>query len=234
MATAAAITPMSGRARVHAPLLALQLHVERLQVAEPARQALDLQLVDVLGLVDVLHPPDAEVPDRDPGRQVLLDDLLRRRREQDLAAVAGGADPRSAVHADAHVALLAYPGLARVQSHAHLDVDVLRPPARGEIALCVHSRCDRLGGGAEGDEEGVALRVHDASAVGGEGGAQEASVLGEQLVVPVAAEVLEQRGRAFDVREEEGDGSARELAQGQSVLRRPDGNRVKRPPHPNR
>jgi hypothetical protein len=148
--------------------------------------------------------------------------------------VAGGADPRGAVHADAHVALLAYLGLARVQSHAHLDDDVLRPAARGEIALCADRRGDRLGRRAEGDEERVALRVHDPSVVRGEGGAQEASVLGEQLVVPVAAEVLQQGGRAFEVREQEGDGSARELAQGQSLLREPDGNRVNRLPHPNR
>ena len=44
------------------------------------------------------------------------------------------------------------------------------------------------------------------------------SVLGKRLVVGLVADLLEQPGRAFDIREEEGDSARREIsAQGPSI-----------------
>ena len=86
----------------------------------------------------------------------------------------------------------------------------VRPGVRGERPL--RRDCGQRGvpRPAKGDEERVALRVDLLSAVLGEGRAQDAPVLGQHLAVAVA-QLLEQAGRALDVREEEGDGPAREL-----------------------
>jgi hypothetical protein len=67
--------------------------------------------------------------------------------------------------------------------------------------LHVDCRCDGVGCRPESDEERVALGVDDASVVRGDRCPQKASVLGESLVVPVAAELLEEGRRALDVRE---------------------------------
>jgi hypothetical protein len=53
----------------------------------------------------------------------------------------------------------------------------------------------------------------------GERGAQKPLLLGESLVVGIAAEKFQQLCRALDVREEESDGAARKLAQTVSVAR---------------
>ena len=98
-----------------------------------------------------------------------------------LAAVTGRADTRCSVDADTHVALLSHLGLSRVQTHAHLDFRSFGPALRGQVALRIHGCCHGVGSGAEGDEEGVALGVHHPSIVGGEGRAQQARVLGQQL-----------------------------------------------------
>ena len=95
----------------------------------------------------------------------------------------------------------------------------MRPARSRQVALSVDGGRDGVGSRAEGDEERVALRVHHPPLVGGEGSTQQPLVLGEHLRVPVAAQLLEQPGRALDVREQEGDGPARELVHAWIVLR---------------
>jgi hypothetical protein len=71
-----------------------------------------------------------------------------------------------------------------------------------------------LSGGAcarEDVEERVALGVDLFAPVARERLAQDAPMLGEDLAVAIA-ELLEQLGRAFDVREQEGDRAAVELS----------------------
>jgi hypothetical protein len=85
-------------------------------------------------------------------------------------------------------------------------------------------RIDRGGYGiaraGERDEERVALRVHLAAAVRGEGCPQQAAVLGEQVTVGVTRLLQQVRG-PLDVREEEGDRAGR-----QRRLDRPVGPRL--------
>ena len=140
-----------------------------------------------------------------------LGQLLRRRGEQHLASVSGGTDAGGPVHAQAHVAFPAQLGLARVQAHAHLDLHPFGPGVRGQVALRIDSRGQGVGGRAEGDEERVALRVDDASLVSGESGTQKLRMLGENLVVAVAPQLLEQGRRALDIGEDESNSARRKF-----------------------
>ena len=80
-------------------------------------------------------------------------------------------------------------------SPEHLRLGALRPVVSGQRALDRDRGRERVGGAAEGDEEGVALAVDLLAPMRDEG-------LPEQL---------EQSGRALDVREQEGDGAAQTL-----------------------
>ena len=89
------------------------------------------------------------------------------------------------------------------------DPDAHRAWFEGSLSLL--SRRDRVRGSREGDEEGVALRVDLDARVSLECVPQSPAVLGQDLRIPVSV-LVEQPRRAFDVREEEGDRSARQLA----------------------
>ncbi len=112
------------------------------------------------------------------------------------------------------VALVGQLRFARVDAHADAD----RPRRKGLLRL---RRCrDRVRSLRERVEEGVALGVDLGPAVRTKGLAQEAAVLGERIRV-LAPELCEQPRRPFDVREEKGDGAARQVAHAKSVPRFP-------------
>jgi hypothetical protein len=69
---------------------------------------------------------------------------------------------------------------------------------------------DRVGRSREGDEESIALGVDLDAVVPGERSSQRGAVFGEQIGVPGAVFPEEPRG-AFDVCEEKGDGSGRQV-----------------------
>ncbi len=74
----------------------------------------------------------------------------------------------------------------------------------------------------EGEEERIALRVDLDPLMSRAGFADQAPVLGERLGVPLGAELVQKLSRALDVREEKGDGAAREVvAQARSITCRP-------------
>ena len=150
-------------------------------------------------LGDVLEPVLAEVG------QLVLDELGGRLREDDLAAVARGGDARSEVDVVADVALVGEQRRAGVQADAHAD------RARLSASVIARGRGDRPRRRGEGEEERVALRVHLDAAVGGEGLAEHATVLGERLRVRLRPELVQQLRRALDVREEERDRAGGEV-----------------------
>ena len=156
-------------------------------------------------LVDVAQVRLAEVSQLEAARELTLDELRSRARDEHLAAVSSVTDPRGFVHGKADVAGAQNRCLAGVQSHPHPYLGTLGPVVLGHRALDVRRRDDSRTGLPENDEEGVALRVDLHPAGLGEGPAQEPVVLREKLAVTVAAEVLEQARRALDVREHEGD-----------------------------
>ena len=109
------------------------------------------------------------------------------------------------MHADADVPFRADLRFSGVQPHPDLHDRVRRASGRGQVALGVDGCSDRVTGGAERDEERVALRVHDPALVGRERRLEQPPVLTEDLVVVVASELLEQPGRPLEVGEKECD-----------------------------
>ena len=86
----------------------------------------------------------------------------------------------------------------------------VKSEARGESA----GRC------REREEEGVSLRVDLDATVVGTRLAYHRAVVGERVRVPLRAELVQQRRRAFDVREDEGDGAGRKLGPHAGIIRR--------------
>ena len=133
-----------------------------------------------------------------------MQELGGGRRGQHLTPVPEVRDARAAMKADAVITLLVDRRLARVEPHADAALGTLGPFVRRESPL----RLDRCEGGIAGAgervEERVSLRVHLTTALGGERRAQDLAVISEELSVSVA-ELLEQAGRALDIREEHRD-----------------------------
>ena len=123
--------------------------------------------------------------------------------------MAGCADPRRLVHADADVQLLTDLRLARVQPHPDEELHTVGPRVGCEVALRIHRSRDRVLRAPERDEEGVSLRVDLVAAMRRERLAQDSLVLLEHVPV-LAADPLQERGRPLDIGEEERDGAARE------------------------
>ena len=76
---------------------------------------------------EVLEPMLPEIPEAHLVGHRRADQRVGRFREEDLAAMAGGADPRRAVHIDADVARPRAQRFARVQAHPDPNVGALRP-----------------------------------------------------------------------------------------------------------
>ena len=92
-----------------------------------------------------------------------------------------------------------------MNAHPHRQLEPLLRLARG---------AERAGGGREGDEERVALRVDLDAAVPLERVAQDTPMLGERSRVVIRAELVQEARRPLDVREEKGDGAGRQVGHG--------------------
>ena len=163
--------------------------LERRELALP-------ELVDALGSGEVLEPVLPQLVK--PGR----DERGGGRRDEHLAAVSRRCDTGALVHVLSDVALLREEWGTRVQPHAHLN-----GAGRKRLGHFPGSR-DRTRRGREGDEEGIALRVHFDPMMGVERLPQHAPVLCQRTRVSLCAQLVQELGRALDVREEEGDGLA--------------------------
>ena len=204
--------PREPLAEVHRLLL---LGAER---RERRRQPVDLELHDALGLVDVLEADRAELDLAHAVGQRARHERGGRRGQQDLPAVAGGADPRGAMDVDPDVALLSDDGLAGVDAHADAELGPVRPVVARERLLGGDGGGDGVLRAAEAVEERVALRVDLLAATRAERLADDAPVIRERVGVPVA-EPLEQLGRAGDVGEDERDRAALQRASRAEPLR---------------
>ena len=70
---------------------------------------------------------------------------------------------------------------------------------------------ERTGSRAKGDKEGVPLSVDLDAVVTVECGAEQSTMLRERFGVGGVTETVQQAGRSLDVREQESDGSRRQL-----------------------
>jgi hypothetical protein len=176
--------------------LELERQVRVVQAPE-RRELAAAELVEVKGLGQVLQPVLAEVVQLE--RRV--DQIARRLREENLAAVPHGGDARSADDVDTDVAVVGQRGLAGVNANP----DPERRLREGELRLV--SGCDGVCDAREGDEERVPLRIHLDPAVPHECVPQQPPMLGERVRV-AGAELLQQTRRPLHVREQERDCAA--------------------------
>ena len=148
----------------------------------------------------------AEIPQLDTGWEVCACQGPRRVREQDLAAVARGRDPRDLVEGETYIVAADEGHLACVNAHPDPDRVALRPGVIREGPLSVDRGHDRRRGIRKCREDRVALRPDDAAAVAGDGLVEQGTVLVQQLAIGVT-QLLDESGGALDVGEQEGDGA---------------------------
>ena len=155
-------------------------------------------MVDALGSPEILEPVLAEVG------EVGFDQRRRRSGDEDLAAVARRRDPSRAVDVLADIALVSEERRARVDSGPDTN-----PPAHCQSFGEVRGRSHGTGRCREREEERVPLRVDLDATLVGAGVAYHRAVVGERVRVPLGAELAQQRGRSFNVGEDEGDSAGR-------------------------
>jgi hypothetical protein len=96
-------------------------HLGCVQRRELRLRSLDRDLGQPFGTVDVLEPVQAKIAERHPFWQVVLDELTRRGREQDLPAMTHCAYPRGTVHRESDIPLARRRRLAGVEADPHAD-----------------------------------------------------------------------------------------------------------------
>ena len=111
------------------------------------------------------------------------------------------------------VALVADRRLARVEAHSHPDLRTVRPGVGAQGALGSDRSSRGVARAREREEEGVALGVDLGPAGASERLADEPPVLANDLRVAIS-ELLQEPGRALDVREDERDRPAWKCAHG--------------------
>jgi hypothetical protein len=163
-------------------------------------------LEDAFRLQQVLQAVLPQVDQRHLGGHLVPAELRGAGRQQHLAAVSGGADPRSPVHLHAHVRARTEAPLTGVHTDADADAPVVGPgvPFERELRLdrsCEGSRCD-----GEDGEERITLGADDQAVV-------RLDRRPDDLVMPLEqwrvrlAEGLDEPRASLDVGEQERDGS---------------------------
>ena len=172
----------------------------------------DRELEETNRPVEVLQPALAEFHQREGEFFLLLvlDEGLRRLGDEDLAAAGGGADPGRAMDGQARIGSLDRDRLARVNAHPDPDGRAGRPFVAGQRPPHLQRAQDGLLGARERHEEGIALGVNLVAGLTGDGRADQAPVIGQNLRVALPQR-LHQAGRALDVAEQEGDCPARKF-----------------------
>ena len=163
-------------------------------------------LEEAEGAGDVLQHVVTEIHDGD----VVAEQLACHRRDDDLAAVCRGADPRPDRQVDPEVVpAFGDLRLSGVEPHAH----PYRIIEAGESSLSPDRGRDGFARARECREEGVALRVDLDAAVCGDDTAECPPMRLEHVAVAVAVRCCE-LGRALDVGEQQRHGATRECALG--------------------
>ena len=117
----------------------------------------------------------------------------------------GSRDARRPVHGDSDVATVDQKRRASVHSDPHLN----RAAAKSLMRLFRSG--ERAGRRRERNAERISLRVNLHPAVPLECVSQSSTVFKKRLRIAIRADLMEETGRPFDVREQEGDGAGREV-----------------------
>ena len=141
-------------------------------------------LEEVHGPVHVLELPAAEIAEPDILGKIVLHEVARRPRHEDLATVSCRHDAGCPVDAEPDVPIWPDHGLPRIHAHAHEDVRPAGPRVRGERPLARDRRLDGFLRPVEGNEERVTLCVDLPAAGLCEHRAEQALVRFEDLVIP--------------------------------------------------
>jgi hypothetical protein len=126
------------------------------------------------------------------------DEVPRRLRKHNLPSVSSSGDAGRAVHVDPDVAFVGDERFAGVDSDSHAQ------GAIGKGALPLVRGFDGVGRALEGVKECISLRVDFGAAAFDELGAEDPTMFRECAGIRVT-ELVEERRRTFDVREEERD-----------------------------
>jgi hypothetical protein len=176
----------------------LQRQVVRPGVQGPGRrkvrgEPLDHQVVEVLGVSDVLQPMLSEIPEGSPVWKRALHESPGGVGEDDLPSVGRGGYPRGPVHVDADVVVPAPHPLPGVKSHPDPHAGARGPIVGGQAPLGGHGGPDRPRRVGKHKEEGVPLGADlDTAALrGGLANDRGVLVLDEHVSI---TELLEQAG----------------------------------------
>ncbi len=183
--------------------------LERLERGELAGQTIDDDLVDRLGLVEVLQAVMPEIADAHPAGESLRSQPAGGLGDQDLPPVAGRGDPGRPMDVEPDILVASQSSLARVHPHPDPNGPVARPRVFAQLPLGGCGRGHRIRGRDEDGEERVAFRSDVDASVIADGFPEDVVVLLQNLR-PSLAEGPGQVRRALDVGEQERDGPRRE------------------------
>ena len=174
------------------------------QLGELRRQTSGHDLVEALRPRHVLELVFAHIEEVDCPGQITRDEVVRRLRNQDLAAVADPPDARRPMDIQADQAGLRASRLTGVDAHAHADPGFIGPGMSGQPALGLDRRQQGSARRRERVVEAVPCRALLGAILGTEGVAEQPMVVCEDRCIALAKR-LQQLGRALDVREDERD-----------------------------
>jgi hypothetical protein len=147
----------------------------------------------------------AKIPYVHPVAKIVLDQILRRLREQDLATMPRLADARGAVDIQTGVSASGADRFPRVEAHPDTQRLTMPPGPGRHCALRLYGGVKRMVGAFECNEKSVALGFNLDAAMRGKRRSKDMAVFGEDAGVRGVAHLLDQPRRSLDVREKERD-----------------------------
>jgi len=169
---------------------------------DPSAMSLVEHLEELLGTVQVPEAVRAEVTQAHPLGGIVLHQVMRGLREENLSAVRGRADPGCTVDVDPDIPPGRVHRLSGVEPHAHAHRNTARPSLDDDRPLRVNRSSHRIARASERDEERISLGVDLVAGPRLDSRADQSLVFCEEVCVPVAEGLQEARG-ALDVGQQE-------------------------------
>jgi hypothetical protein len=133
-----------------------RLRGRRPRLRKLRRKPFDHDLGEALRPLQIVQPPQTDVAQAQPSRQVLLRQVTRGPRDEHLASVRRSADTRSAMHGEAEVVPGRERRLAGVNAHSNAHLCAGGPAVGRQRTLGRRGGRHRVGSAPKDDEEGIA------------------------------------------------------------------------------